>query len=263
MLKHFRRWLRLDQLSLHENPVVFLHVPKTAGSSFTRALKALYEEEEVFHQMDPSALLSLMQEGQANYRLYIGHYDFSTVAKLPRKHQLLTFLREPEERLISQYYYYLAQTDDIVANMAAYDQRIVELVRKYSFVDFISLENPDIDQVYANVQTRQLATYTDIPMPEKESSRNRLLATALKNIRKMAFVGVAERYQDSMAIFKSTFGLQLDIPTYLENVNAGRLHQEADREIFAQSEVARRRVELDIQLYNSAKNRLEQKLQRL
>ena len=240
-----------------DDKLVFLHIPKTAGSSFTHILKSLYDENQIFHRMDGDELIDLLNTGKDDYRLYIGHYSYNVVSLFRQRPRLLTFLREPRERMISHYYYYQAQSDEAIAAMADRDKYLVEMTRQYNFMDFISLESPEIEQGFANVHTRQLAHSTSDAVPQVEADRQALLTAAISHLNTVDFIGIVEKFDASLQLFRQLFGLTTDIEPVSLNVNRSSRTDSAEIEIFASNHIARRRVELDLQLYEAGNKLFE------
>ena len=247
---------------LHESDdqVLFLHIPKTAGTSFTQILKALYPASDIFLEMDIEALKNHLAAGYSNRRLFIGHYSHEAVDLFRQRPRLLTFLREPRERIISHYYHYRRQSDDAVAALPDRDKRLVDLIRQYDFTDFISLDLPEVEQGFANVHTRQLAHSTSDPVPQSHRERQALLESALTHLGTLDFIGMVERFDESLALFSRLFGTEVGIQAVRANVNEGRPHGSADRAVFDHNPLARRRVELDAALYRRAEEIFEERL---
>ncbi|MFA5632398.1 MAG: sulfotransferase family 2 domain-containing protein [Porticoccaceae bacterium] len=231
--------------------LVFLHIPKTAGSSFTHILKSLYDDADIFHRMDGDELISLLWNGDDDYQLYIGHYSYNVVALFKTRPRLVTFLREPRARILSHYHYYRVQSEEAIATMADRDRHIVKLTRKYDFPDFISLDLPEIEQGFANVHTRQLAFSTDYPMLQTDAARKALLGNAIAHLESLDFIGIVERFDESLAQFRRLFGLTEPLEAVAVNVNRNSHADEDDAAlaVFETNPVARRRVELDLALY--------------
>ena len=236
--------------SRDEDKLFFLHVPKTAGSSFTRILKSLYDEADIFHQMDTPSLIQLLASGDHHHRLYIGHYYHEALDRFPVKPRVVTFLRDPRERVISHYYYYQKQSPEAVEKMAPWDKVIVDLTRKYSFDDFISLDMPEVEQAFSNVQVRHIGTNTDDLVPADESGRTALVEKAMANLKAMDYVGIVEHFDDSIALFCRQFELSDDIKPVSVNVNKSRPQPRGEVSVFDSNPIARGRVELDQQLYD-------------
>jgi Sulfotransferase family len=243
--------------------VVFLHIPKTAGSSFTRILKGLYDDNAIFHKMDSNALIEHLQSGEMTNDLYIGHYYYNVVDFFDTRPMLLTFLREPRDRVLSHYYYYKGQSDESLARLPPWDQHIVELTRQYSFADFISQDLPEIEKAFSNLQTRHIANSTDFEVPTSYTGRAKLVFAAEKHLKALDFVGIVDRFEDSLRLFQHLFNLEQPLTIPKVNVNARRPLDIDERAIFNHSKIARRRIELDQELYNLGLKLLNKQLRKL
>lgn len=92
-------------MDLSHTPIVFLHVPKTAGQTvhngLAREVKAARVSPIRVHTESPT------QQGQfpPGYSLYSGHLDWQDLGHLPSSHFVFTVLRDPAERIASFYFY--------------------------------------------------------------------------------------------------------------------------------------------------------------
>ena len=110
-------------------PLVFMHVPKTAGTAVTRALctslsprhfvsgfdRVFFGDFSDFDTIDPELRRSIYLEPAdlpANGDLISGHISFSTLRQVYPGAQFLTVLREPVSRLLSFWLYWRSQTED-------------------------------------------------------------------------------------------------------------------------------------------------------
>lgn len=88
-------------------PLVFLHIPKTAGQTIHEELAHAVGTEAV----SPIRLHSQVAPGAAQmpagYSLYSGHIDWIETDTLPPEKFVFTVLRDPFERLASYYLYVL------------------------------------------------------------------------------------------------------------------------------------------------------------
>lgn len=99
---------------------LFMHIPKTAGSSFSEAMQELlppYKNIEVDYldkKNDHNVKLSnavdefIHTSGVAGYRSASGHVPFDLVKRITESlsdYKLVTFLRDPVKRVISDYRY--------------------------------------------------------------------------------------------------------------------------------------------------------------
>ena len=90
-------------------PIVFLHVPKTAGQTVHHALvsavggKAHVSPVRVHTQAGPTG------QYPPGYRLYSGHLDWDGLGSMRPHPFAFTILRDPRERLASFYFYLEAE----------------------------------------------------------------------------------------------------------------------------------------------------------
>ena len=111
-----------------ELPLVFMHIPKTAGTAVTAALSAslsprhfvsgfdrvLFGEFNGFDTIDPALRQSIYLESKnlpANGNFVSGHISFSTLRHVYPVAQYFTVLREPVSRLLSFWLYWRSQTE--------------------------------------------------------------------------------------------------------------------------------------------------------
>jgi hypothetical protein len=89
------------------NPIVFLHIPKTAGQTVHHALVGLAGGEA---NVSPVRLHSQRPTGPQmppGFSVYSGHIDWTELDSLPRDRFAFTILRTPRERIASFYFYLL------------------------------------------------------------------------------------------------------------------------------------------------------------
>lgn len=85
--------------------VIFLHIPKTAGQSVHTALVNAYGQEAVCparvnHQLYPMSIKELNR-----YQVFSGHLDWSLLDCIEGPKYVFTVLREPQDRILSFYFY--------------------------------------------------------------------------------------------------------------------------------------------------------------
>ena len=92
-------------------PIVFLHIPKTAGQTIHNALAAMVGKRHVSpirtHTQAPGAAPQM----PAGYALYSGHIDWTELETLPRGRFTFTVLRDPRERIASFYFFLLKEAE--------------------------------------------------------------------------------------------------------------------------------------------------------
>jgi hypothetical protein len=230
--------------------VLFLHIPKAAGTSYGAALAdalggerlvPLIPEEitsEDFQQnVDPDSL--------RKYSLVAGHVDFGLCRRAPFLRPA-TVLREPVDRLVSWYHYVLRSED--VGN--APWRRFIES-RRLSVEGF--LLHPRIRQLMGQAQTVQIAGYqwSGLAYPPVDD----LVGEAEANLATFAHVGLYERLGDSLRLAQAELGLA-STPT-LPDRNVSPERDELDPEVRA---AVATRLGMDVAFYEWAVAHFEQRL---
>jgi len=87
----------------------FFHIPKTAGCTMAyRLLPRFFEPAEICPHTSYQALLATPDDERDRYRLFHGHFNDHLKHFVPGPLRVLTLLRHPFERAISQYRYILS-----------------------------------------------------------------------------------------------------------------------------------------------------------
>ncbi len=82
---------------------VFIHAQKTGGTSLQNMLADTFGDRNVYRE-NADTLYRRSPAELAQYTVFAGHFDFASVAYIPRRNRrLFTFLREPRQRLLSLY----------------------------------------------------------------------------------------------------------------------------------------------------------------
>src|SRR5919106_4488854 len=124
-------------------PLYFLHIPKTAGSTISHYLESHFRPDEVCPAGTWAAFLALPPEHLGRYRFFRGHFDASLLDLLPRRPAVVTMLRDPVERAVSEWMF-------------------MRRDQSHPLHDWFMREGPDfgkwIEKSMANRQARSLAT---------------------------------------------------------------------------------------------------------
>lgn len=142
-------------------------------------------------------------------KLIIGHIDFSHLNKVevPEEYKLLTMFRDPPARIISTYLHFQKHNDPRFSTWKG---------GKVGFEEFLKTEFAN------NWYCQLLAGKKGLTPPE--SSESELLREAKKNFKKLAWVGISERFEDSL------FSLSLFMGKRLKN--PGRYNESGQAEEF-------------------------------
>ena len=186
-----------------EPPLVFfIHIPKTAGTSFRRELEILLQPatnvypdytktDEPIRFQRPELVRELnKRDDLQELRLATGHMPYSEARNISgRPVALLTFLREPVERMISDYRYQLSD---------AHPMKEIARKRWTDFEAFVS------HQSTSNKMYRFLAMNNHEPVDEVISRLE----------EKFLFVGILEKYELCFRFITETLGLQSNPNVY-------------------------------------------------
>lgn len=101
--------------------IISIHIPKTAGTSFRLLLQSMLGETNVLRVDYPLLKQRLRVNGERSQERALdapvihGHFNFKALSKeveLPSGAKLITWLRDPVERVISNYYYLKERLED-------------------------------------------------------------------------------------------------------------------------------------------------------
>lgn len=196
ILFHIRaRTVRIDDL---KSPLVFVHIPKTAGTSFINYLKDQFGPEHVAPPFVGD--LGAIKVGDPDIRVYWGHFLLRQIRPAVPQGYYLTFLRDPVKRAFSQYKSWhdpanLPPNDPWRSSMAPDHIEAVELAQRLSFEEFILAENPRFDGQLIDVQTAMLSDH--------EYRHPDFLKSAKQNLKGFPFFGVVEQFDASLALLQS------------------------------------------------------------
>ncbi|MCB0517039.1 MAG: sulfotransferase family 2 domain-containing protein [Chitinophagales bacterium] len=189
-------------------PVIFLHIPKTAGSTFSALLLKLYRKYPILdlHAIDRQYHLNYEDYFKNNaiskkklreivfnttsnrrYRLVIGHEPFGIHTLFDKPSTYLTFLRDPLTQ-IKSHYHYLAGSD-------LYEHK--NLLQNRDFEAFISSK-------YAqNFQAKYFFGDHYPNFLEKYEKGEDIKPLIFDFITKNSIqIGLTERFNDSILYFK-------------------------------------------------------------
>jgi hypothetical protein len=165
--------------------ILFIHIPKTAGTSFRVSAQSYYEENEIFYDYSPqaketsSSIVEMIYEARDPYLFYektllkleksflSGHFHSNKYASLYDSLNIVSFVRHPIEQVISHFNHY--------KNRHNYTK---------DFKTFIK------EKRFCNLQSKLLEG---------------------KPIGMYGFLGITESYDDSIRLFNSLYKTNLEI----------------------------------------------------
>lgn len=90
-------------------PIVFLHIPKTAGQTVHNELVRAVGQKRVSPIRLHTQVNSPQDQFPPGYALYSGHIDWSAIDQIQNPRFTFSILRDPKERIASFYFYLLKE----------------------------------------------------------------------------------------------------------------------------------------------------------
>ena len=189
----FKSIFRLQKEKKDEDNFFFIHIPKTAGTSFRMMMQKVFNKKNVFPNVEElksnndnypnlNVLESKSQEEQNDIKFISGHLPYSSSVIFPAKSKKLIFLRKPLNRAVSE-----------LLNLQDTDPKYHDK----SLAEIFELNYTKIN----SLQVRHLANAL-----EKKELTKADLKIAKNNLRKCYFIGITERFDESVQLASNIFG---------------------------------------------------------
>jgi hypothetical protein len=222
--------------------LVFLHIPKTAGTTLASALQWNYPPYRTLHidllGRPLEELEAVPVEERSRLSLLHGHFAYGIHRYVPRPCRYVTVLREPIPRVISAYKHVLRRPQHELHGQVVGDGISLE--------EFI--ETFWVDKRISR-QTRQLCNRHDGPLDRGA------LEEAKRNLEGFLLVGLTERFEETFALLRRAVRLRL--PFYVTR-NVGQTMHASKHAV----ELIREREQLDLELYDFARDLFAQQVGR-
>ena len=225
-----------------EEAIIFLHLPKTAGTTVNRLIEweyrltEMYSIDPVLFEWSAAHLRKLSPQRLKRIRIFKGHMLYGLHKALPQPATYITVLRDPVDRVISSYYF-----------MRSYKLHPLywKLRREnWSLEDFVRNSPRD------NVQSKIVAGADYTPPCTRE-----IVEQAKHNLRHhFTVVGLSERLEESLALMKLRFGWKL---SSYSSFNVTRARPKKRDLPEATIDLIRQKNAFDIELYECAQEIFE------
>ena len=221
--------------------LIFLHIPKTGGTTFRKILEGNYSWKEILtfgdanHSAEIECFAKSPESARARYRLIQGHLYFGFHRLVPGDSSYVTWMRDPIARVLSFYSHVRTHPEHYL------HRRLME-----HRLDLKSLLERNETPELFNLQTRMIAG-------ERTSGLDRsTLEIAKKHLEeKFCFVGLTEEFDASLILLSDMLGW--NVPFYMKrNVTSERI---APQSIDAETDQLLRDANaLDIELHQFARD---------
>lgn len=229
---------------LKSKRLIFIHIPKTAGSTFLYILRKRFTKRGFLYigtSDGISKLADMSEKKKLKIKCLAGHIRYGVHEFVPSKWDYITFLRHPIARVTSMYYYILRTPDHY------FHKRLVS--ERISFEDFVS--TPHMLHETANQQTYLLSGFI------KPTDSSHVLEKAKENLKQFLLTGITERFDESLLILRSA--AVWDNIYYLSNLVAKNYRKEEVLSPETRRNILSRN-DLDLELYNYANELLDARI---
>ena len=234
-----------------ETTVIFLHIPKTAGSTLHQIIRRQYPASAIYHigshPDSETTFRALPSARRGRIRLLMGHFEMGIDACLPRSSTYFTMLRRPVARSVSYFAHVRRDPDHYCHHLVHHQQMTLD-----AFIQ------SGADVMMDNGQTRMIAgvLYT-IPFGKLDAT---VLEIAKHNLQaRFTFAGLTEKFDHALLLMRHFFGWR-NLYYTRRNVSARAEKETLSAETLALIHNANR---LDAALYEFAAGRLAQQVAQL
>jgi hypothetical protein len=213
--------------------VIFLHLPKAAGQTLNAILARQYDPRATVVITDPSSVARALGREERPPALVRGHVPYGIHEAIGMDALYITMLREPVSRVVSVYRFVWRNPDHPLHTVVRSNGMTLR--------DFVT-HDVDREDVF-NGQTRLIAGRSDAD-PDSTA-----LVRAKEHLRDMAAVGIVEKFDESVMLFRER--LDWMVPFYTKRNVAP---QRSDTEKLSPDvrELIESMNRLDIDLYRDA-----------
>lgn len=186
--------LRLFRKKTERPTILFLHIPKAAGTTLTNALLPNFSASSVLQFPGGRPLDELSAKERARLQLVYGHFEYGVHELLSQPSEYVTLLREPVDRVISLYCFIRREPRHrLHASLKAED---------------VSLEEFLDQQLTREIDNHQTRLLSGARLPFGELTRTHL-ERAKRNLARCAVVGVQHRFEEFFASVQQRYALRI------------------------------------------------------
>jgi hypothetical protein len=225
-----------------EEAVIFLHLPKTAGTTLNRLIEweypvfEMYSIDPVFFTWSAAHLRKLSPDRLRKIRMFKGHMLYGLHEVLPQPATYITVLRDPVDRVISAYYFMRSyKLHPLYWKLRRTNCTLEDFVRKF--------QRDNVQSKIIGGSPYELPCTREVVEKAKDNLRHRF-----------SVVGLSERFEESLALMKLRFGWKL---SSYSSFNVTRSRPKKHDLPQSTLEMIHEKNGLDMELYDAGKQIFE------
>jgi len=197
------------------NHIVFLHLPKTAGTTLRYIIDPHFAESDICPLYNRSEFEGINSQSIDEFQYTRGHIPYELLEKIiTSKRTWITMLRDPIERYISQFYFLQAKPVTLPTLCVRYTEDDVQTFSSMTLSEFVNSPSFIFNLASRDVQARWLATTINFDSPAewlhafnesltRETDIN--IDLGLERLSGFDLIGLTERFQDSLFMLSYFF----------------------------------------------------------
>jgi hypothetical protein len=233
--------------------IIFIHIPKTAGSTLARVFKSNYvwwPRRKVFvadSTLKEGPLEKYSDAQLRSVRLVHGHVAFGIHAYFPQPCVYVTYLRDPIKRLVSFYNYIHEEPRHYLYEQVATAGMTMEEFLTSDMT--IELDNLQVRMLTGTEKSVPFGALTEVHYKQ-----------ALDNINAhFAFVGITEHFDESLLMMRDAISWNF-FPLYVRAMTGSRTGRKPCDLSPDALRLMEERNRFDVRLYTEIKARVEQRI---
>ena len=209
-----------------ERALFYLHVPKCGGTSVNALIRQAFPAEQGVRWLERQPWrLADNSAGLGRHPCYSGHVVYRFRDLLPAQTAVMTFLRDPVDRAVSAFYYFRSMGREKLAE----EQTVSGLDRccDLSLDEFLEAEPHAARMHLGNIQTWMFSQPQMYHVSPWRALSQSDLDEAMRNLERVAFVGVTDRFEESIRLLCSMCDWPVPDTVPHENRTSSRPRAEA------------------------------------
>lgn len=239
--------------------IIFSHILKTGGLAFSNIMNRQYKPNFFMAAQEPfkirreiNKLEKIAKDSDHKIQAVSGHVGIGLHELLPQSSKYITILRDPVDRLLSQYYHCCR------GGLAISIKDFVSMQPRFSY----NLQTRFLSGFEFNEQLKGAWDESYFFNVDSDYYRAKcttaMLELAKHNLKENCYFGLTERFEESVLMFRQRLGWNWKNIWYIKtNIGTNRPDKEVDSDVL---ECLQKANELDIELYRYAKQKFEEQI---